>query len=220
MSSPVIKNGHRERVHLFAGGRRDRRVLRSRHDARQSGRRGRAGHDRLPAGRRRRRCRRHVGRGQHAAAGAVGRHASRTARLSTVVHSTDARAARGRAHDDLGRARLRRPRRHGASRPATRWLFAEGSQGFFNTYVLLANDNATPVDVTVRLPARRRRRGDASPCTVPREVAAHDRTPATSRALVNRSFGIDITSTRRSSPSARCICRARGCSRAATNRPA
>jgi hypothetical protein len=33
--------------------------------------------------------------------------------------------------------------------PATRWLFAEGSQGYFNTFVLLANANASPVDVTV-----------------------------------------------------------------------
>jgi hypothetical protein len=34
--------------------------------------------------------------------------------------------------------------------PGTNWLFAEGSQGFFDTYLLLANANATPVDVTVR----------------------------------------------------------------------
>jgi hypothetical protein len=27
--------------------------------------------------------------------------------------------------------------------PANRWLFAEGSQGYFSTYVLLANDNDT-----------------------------------------------------------------------------
>ena len=33
--------------------------------------------------------------------------------------------------------------------PATTWLFGEGSQGFFDTYVLLANANAAPVDVTV-----------------------------------------------------------------------
>ncbi len=34
--------------------------------------------------------------------------------------------------------------------PDTQWLFAEGSQGFFDTYVLIANDNAAPVDATVR----------------------------------------------------------------------
>jgi hypothetical protein len=34
--------------------------------------------------------------------------------------------------------------------PSTRWLFAEGAQGFFNTFVLMANDNASSVDVTVK----------------------------------------------------------------------
>ncbi|MGE3842572.1 MAG: hypothetical protein AB7I50_13385 [Vicinamibacterales bacterium] len=33
--------------------------------------------------------------------------------------------------------------------PDTTWLFAEGSQGFFDTYVLLANANQVPADVTV-----------------------------------------------------------------------
>ena len=33
--------------------------------------------------------------------------------------------------------------------PRTRWLFAEGSEGFFNTYVLLANASATASDVTL-----------------------------------------------------------------------
>ena len=34
--------------------------------------------------------------------------------------------------------------------PATRWLFAEGSQGFFDTYVLLANANQSAAKVTVK----------------------------------------------------------------------
>jgi hypothetical protein len=34
--------------------------------------------------------------------------------------------------------------------PSTRWLFAEGAQGYFDTFVLLTNDNDGPVDVTVR----------------------------------------------------------------------
>jgi hypothetical protein len=33
--------------------------------------------------------------------------------------------------------------------PRTRWVFAEGSQGFFTTYVLLANANSTEANVTV-----------------------------------------------------------------------
>lgn len=35
------------------------------------------------------------------------------------------------------------------SGPATMWYFAEGSQGFFDTYLLLANTGATPASVTV-----------------------------------------------------------------------
>lgn len=34
--------------------------------------------------------------------------------------------------------------------PRTRWLFGEGAQGFFDTFVLLANANAAPANVTVR----------------------------------------------------------------------
>lgn len=34
--------------------------------------------------------------------------------------------------------------------PATRWLFAEGSQGYFDTYLLLANANATAATATVQ----------------------------------------------------------------------
>lgn len=33
--------------------------------------------------------------------------------------------------------------------PATKWYFAEGSQGFFDTYVLLANSNVVTANVTV-----------------------------------------------------------------------
>ena len=33
--------------------------------------------------------------------------------------------------------------------PRTRWLFAEGSEGFFNTFVLLANSGATTSTVTL-----------------------------------------------------------------------
>lgn len=36
------------------------------------------------------------------------------------------------------------------SEPGTRWYFAEGSQGFFDTYVLLTNANPAPASVTVR----------------------------------------------------------------------
>lgn len=36
------------------------------------------------------------------------------------------------------------------SQPATRWYFAEGSQGFFDTWLLLANSSIQPAQVTVR----------------------------------------------------------------------
>jgi subtilisin-like proprotein convertase family protein len=79
----------------------------------------------------------------------------------------------------------------GAVSPATRWLFAEGAQGFLKTYILLANDNAKEVPVTVKfllegggvvthvvnVPARSRETIDAGSL----------------KDVVNRSFGLDIT---------------------------
>jgi hypothetical protein len=79
----------------------------------------------------------------------------------------------------------------GAVSPATRWLFAEGAQGFLKTYILLANDNAKDVQVTVKfllegggvvtqivnVPARSRQTIDAGSI----------------KDVVNRSFGLDIT---------------------------
>jgi hypothetical protein len=76
--------------------------------------------------------------------------------------------------------------------PATRWLFAEGSQGFFSTYVLLANDNDSLTDVIITFLVE----GGAP-------VMHHTSVPAKSRVtvdagtipeLVNRSFGIDVVS--------------------------
>ena len=78
------------------------------------------------------------------------------AAASTVVHSTAARplaVERTMSWDARGYGG------HGARRDsaATRWLFAEGSQGFFNTFVLLANDNAAAGRRHREVPARRRR---------------------------------------------------------------
>jgi subtilisin-like proprotein convertase family protein len=76
--------------------------------------------------------------------------------------------------------------------PATRWLFAEGSQGFFSTYVLLANDNNSLTDVIITFLVE----GGAP-------VVHHTSVPAKSRVtvdagtipqLVNSSFGIDVIS--------------------------
>jgi subtilisin-like proprotein convertase family protein len=114
------------------------------------------------------------------------------AALSSIVHSADAvplAVERTMIWDASGYGG------HGATSvaPATRWLFAEGSQGFFNTFVLLANDNATATNVTVRfllegggvvnLPV-------SVPAKTRRTIFAGDIS-----ALVNQSFGIDVTST-------------------------
>ena len=112
--------------------------------------------------------------------------------LSTVVHSTSAvplAVERTMSWDGTGYG----GHGGGAVGPSTRWLFAEGSQGFFSTFVLLANDNAGPVDVTVRFLVE-----GAGVVTVPINIAAKQRVTLFAgnvAALVNKSFGIDITST-------------------------
>jgi hypothetical protein len=112
--------------------------------------------------------------------------------VSTVVHSTNGvplAVERTMIWDGTGYGG------HGgtSTRPHTRWLFAEGSQGFFHTFVLLVNDNPTDASATVRfllegggaiehpvsLPARQR-------------VTVYAGNIA---ALVDRSFGIDIAAT-------------------------
>jgi subtilisin-like proprotein convertase family protein len=116
-----------------------------------------------------------------------------TAAVSTIVHSLDAQplvVERTMSWDARGYGG------HGGSSasPATRWLFAEGAQNsFFQTFVLLANDNATPAEVTIRFLLE----GAA--------VVTHRVTvPARSRETVyagrvagvdQHSFGLDITAT-------------------------
>jgi len=53
---------------------------------------------------------------------------------------------------------------------ATRWYFAEGAQGYFETFVLIANPNAAPVDVVLTF---LREGGGSATATVP--VAAFSR---------------------------------------------
>jgi subtilisin-like proprotein convertase family protein len=112
------------------------------------------------------------------------------AAVSTIVHSTNAvplAVERTMSWDARGYG----GHGGGAVSPNTRWLFAEGSQGFFDTYVLLANDGNSQSAVNldfllegggvishgVNVPAHSRRTVYAG------EIAA----------LVNQSFGIDIT---------------------------
>lgn len=77
--------------------------------------------------------------------------------------------------------------------PSQDWVFAEGSQGFFSTYVLLSNANATPVDVTLTF----LREAD-TPVVKTVTVAGSARFTvdcATIAEIVNRSFGVTVHAT-------------------------
>jgi hypothetical protein len=77
--------------------------------------------------------------------------------------------------------------------PVSDWFFAEGSQGFFNTYVLVINPNATPTDVSFTF----LREAD-TPVTKAVTVGASTRLTldcGTVPEIVNRSFGITVHAT-------------------------
>ena len=76
---------------------------------------------------------------------------------------------------------------------APRWFFAEGSQGYFNTFVLIANPQSTSVDVTVTFLLE-----NAAPVTSTLSVAARSRATVVCgniASVVNRSFGIVVDAT-------------------------
>ena len=75
--------------------------------------------------------------------------------------------------------------------PALTWLFAEGSQGFFQTFVLLANPNATANKATVTF----LREGGATPVTEVFDLAPTSRKTIFAGdipALRDQSFGIQV----------------------------
>jgi hypothetical protein len=75
--------------------------------------------------------------------------------------------------------------------PALTWLFAEGSQGFFQTFVLLANPNATANRATVTF----LREGGATPVTEIFDLAPTSRRTIFAgdiAALRDQSFGIQV----------------------------
>jgi autotransporter-associated beta strand protein len=77
--------------------------------------------------------------------------------------------------------------------PATRWIFAEGFQGFFDTYVLIANATATPATATLTF----LREGD-TPFVANVPVGAFSRQTVYAGDypdIVNRAFGIVVDST-------------------------
>jgi autotransporter-associated beta strand protein len=77
--------------------------------------------------------------------------------------------------------------------PARDWFFAEGSQGFFNTFVLVINPNSSPSDVTFTF----LREADV-PVTKTVTVGANTRLTLDAGSvpeIVNRSFGISVHAT-------------------------
>ncbi len=77
--------------------------------------------------------------------------------------------------------------------PRTTWLFAEGSQGFFDTYLLLANANPNPTPATVTYLLE-----GGAPIVQNVTVLATSRLTLFAGALpglVGKSFGISVTST-------------------------
>jgi hypothetical protein len=79
----------------------------------------------------------------------------------------------------------------GASALSTTWLFAEGSQGFFKTFLLLVNPQTTSNDVTVRFLLE-----SGAPVTKTYTMSPHQRLTVDGAAipeLANSSFGIEVT---------------------------
>jgi hypothetical protein len=79
----------------------------------------------------------------------------------------------------------------GAAALSNTWYFAEGSQGFFRTYLLLVNPSVGPNDVTVRF-----LRQNASPVTRSYTIEPRRRLTLDAGAideLVDQSFGIEVT---------------------------
>jgi hypothetical protein len=110
--------------------------------------------------------------------------------VSTVVHSTNGvplAVERTMSWDGTGYGG------HGGTSapPHTRWLFAEGSQGFFHTFLLLVNDNASDVPATIRFLLE-----GGGAIVQPVTLGARQRVTVYAGhipALVDRSFGIEVT---------------------------
>ena len=102
-------------------------------------------------------------------------------------------AARRRADDAVGSDRLRLAHREGG-RGAGRatWYFAEGSQGFFDTFLLLANPTPAANNASVEFLIEGGGAGGARPTPVAAAVAPDD-LPGRIPELVNKSFGITVT---------------------------
>ena len=83
------------------------------------------------------------------------------------------------------------PRRRSTG-PATTWYFAEGSQGFFYTYVLLTNPSDRAESRTCPVPHRGTARRSRRPSRWRRWRASRS-IPGGYAALRDQSFGIEVT---------------------------
>jgi hypothetical protein len=74
--------------------------------------------------------------------------------------------------------------------PAPRWFFAEGAQGYFSTFVMIANPQAAPVDVTLTF----LREGAAAVTTTVQVAPFARRTIPAARIpeLANRAFSVIV----------------------------
>jgi hypothetical protein len=113
------------------------------------------------------------------------------ANFSTVVHSDNALplvVERTMSWDSSGYGSHSE---HATDGSATTWYFAEGSQGFFHTYLLLANPQTTANTAVVQY-----LREGTTPVTRTYPLAPNSRFTAdlsTDAALLNQSFGIVVT---------------------------
>ena len=97
----------------------------------------------------------------------------------------------GRADDEVGQEQLRRPHREGDPRPGHNWFFAEGSQGFFLTYLLLTNPSTSQNRASIRF-----LRETGAPIVQEFALAPLSRRTVfcgSIAGLVNTSFGIEVT---------------------------
>jgi hypothetical protein len=111
--------------------------------------------------------------------------------FSTIVRSLDSLPLAVERTMSWDRSSYGAHTEHAAPSAATRWYFAEGSQGFFHTYLLLANPQSSANTATVQY-----LRETEAPLTRTYALAPTSRLTVdagTDTELVGRSFGMIVT---------------------------